>query len=173
MRHAFLALIMMAGPLAAQENDGPRLDPEILDVCLSTAQGNLEREACIGLAANRCQSEKGGATTWGISECLQQEADLWDARLNAAYSELMAHAQRMDTSNKAADGDASAPDDLSESLKNMQLEWIEYRDAACSYAYGRWGNGSMRSIGGGSCQLRLTARQALWLQGYLDEISQQ
>lgn len=169
MRHAFLAMFMMASPLAAQESDGPRLDPEILDACLATAQGNLEREACIGLAANRCQSEKDGATTLGISECLQQEADLWDARLNAAYSELMEHARRMDASNKPADGDASASDGISESLKKMQIEWIEYRDAACSYAYRRWGNGSMRSIGGSSCHLQLTAKQALWLQRYLGE----
>lgn len=170
IRCLFLALVLMAGPLAAQESDGPKLDPEILEVCLIAAQGPLERDACIGIAANRCQSEKDGATTWGISQCLMQEAELWDVKLNTAYSELMTDAQLMDRDSEAS-GSESPVDNVAGSLKQMQLEWIEFRDAACAYSYGRWGNGSMRNIAGASCRLQLTAKQALWLQGYLDENS--
>ena len=56
--------------------------------------------------------EKDGSTA-GMSECMNQAYQLWDAELNKIYNQLK----------------ASLKSDAQNALKASQLEWIKFRDA--------------------------------------------
>ncbi len=65
------------------------------------------RSACVGIAANDCQTiNDGGGTTVGMGFCYGHEGEWWDARLNDAYSQLMKREQANDAEFA---GMASAP----------------------------------------------------------------
>ncbi|RNF34095.1 lysozyme inhibitor LprI family protein [Paracoccus methylarcula] len=172
MRGLVVVFMVMAGAAMAQDGEMPVLDPSLLETCLDNASLRAEQgeerdaESCIGVAAEQCMEGEGGYSSYGMFRCLQQEADLWDARLNDAYSALMASAKRMD--REAAEEDSPAGEQAP-LLKDMQKRWIEFRDAACSYEYSRWGMGSGRIPAGENCHMTLTARQAIWLEEYRRE----
>lgn len=178
IRNALIALMLLAPAAKAQDvpdpvavaadPEWPPFDAKILEVCLGTRQG-LEREACIGIAAGRCMESEGGYSTVGMSYCLGQELDLWDARLNAAYGDVMAEAKRTDAEMA---GLGSAAEQQEPLLQEMQRKWIGFRDAACGYERSRWGGGTGGGPASVNCSLTLTARQALWLEGYRSDEAQ-
>ncbi|SEN40603.1 Uncharacterized conserved protein YecT, DUF1311 family [Paracoccus alcaliphilus] len=163
------ALTILAGGAMAQEQpDLPQLDASVLETCLEGARGNGADgpESCIGKAATQCSRGANGQTTIGMSHCLGQELDLWDARLNETYDKLVALAE--DTDKEMAILNSAAEKQLPH-LQQMQKDWITYRDSACDYERSRWGGGT----GGGPaqtyCVLTLTARQTIWLTNYLQQ----
>lgn len=50
-------------------------------------------------------------------------------------------------------------------LRQMQRDWIAYRDAACAWDYVQWGGGSGAGPAEAECLMRLTASQVLFLEG--------
>ncbi|TJZ93887.1 DUF1311 domain-containing protein [Paracoccus gahaiensis] len=161
MRAVALALLL-AGPAAAQDGPPP-FDAGPLTACL---EGDAPADSCIGLAATACMEGADGQTTVGMGFCLGAERDLWDDRLNTAYGALMERAQATDAEMTGL-GSSAAPQ--APALREMQRDWIAYRDAACEYEAVRWGGGTGAGPAAAQCALTLTARQALWLGGYLVE----
>ena len=159
MRPVLLAAAILAGPAAAQE---VRFSPAATDACVAQAAAPEAKRSCLGLSAQQCMGEtSGGSTTIGMMDCLDQERDYWDARLNAAYKILRAKAKASDAD--LAEWGSSAPG-TEPALKQMQRAWITYRDTTCEFERAQWGGGS----GGGpavlSCLMRLTGEQALYLE---------
>jgi uncharacterized protein YecT (DUF1311 family) len=125
------------------------------------AQGG--NEACIGEATSLCfNATDYGFTTVGMVQCISQEYQWWDARLNRVFGDLKA--------NLAAQDDAF-PDEPQQApaLVEMQRAWIAYRDATCEFERREWGSGTAGRPTYASCLLQETAEQALFLETRLRE----
>jgi uncharacterized protein YecT (DUF1311 family) len=155
-----VAALCPARPALAQELV---FDPAPTEACLAAAPADLA--SCIGHASDACMTENAdGETTVGMGFCLAEEWEWWDARLNTAYGGLMDRHRATDADLKLI---GSTVPSLAEALRDMQREWIGYRDAACGYERAQWGGGT----GGGpafvGCLMQLTGEQALALEGRL------
>ena len=120
---------------------------------LAAAQAAAPRRAdsCIGVVATACIQSEGNESTATMVQCYGREAETWDARLNAAYKALLAH------------GDGQ---DIGDGLRKTQRNWMAFRDAACAQPAVVF-KGTMAGPMSAYCVLELTARQALWLEGWL------
>lgn len=162
-----LAAALAAGPAPAQ--DRLAYDPSILIACLAVEPGrqpDFAPEDCIGRASGQCMEAEGGDSTYGMNDCLDQEWAQWDAMLNDRYGQLQA-ADKAADSELAQIGSAAAP--AAPALRDAQRAWIAWRDAACSYEAVRWQGGTGGGPAANHCLMLLTARQALWLDGYLSQ----
>lgn len=104
-----------------------------------------------------------GYTTVGMSECVNSEYQFWDRRLNQTYQTVLSDAEKMD--QEMADLGSAAEKQVPY-LREMQRNWIAYRDAACQFERSRWGGGTGGGPASANCMLRLTADQVFWLQQY-------
>jgi uncharacterized protein YecT (DUF1311 family) len=115
------------------------------------AAAAFQAESCIGVAAAACIQAEGNTSTAVMTSCYESEAEAWDRRLNAAYKKLLAN----------GDGE-----DVAEGYRKTQRAWMAYRDASCAQAYLVF-KGTMAVPMTASCRLSATARQAIWLEGWL------
>lgn len=161
------ALSLAAGAVWAQ--DEPQYDPALLTSCLEGKTGADARAACIRVAADACMAQTGGGTTVGMVRCLAAEHGDWDARLNTVYARLMTEQEAADA-ELAALGSAVKPV-RAKWLKEMQRNWIAYRDAACEFDAAQWSGGTGSGPSFAGCRLDLTARQTLHLETYLGQDS--
>jgi uncharacterized protein YecT (DUF1311 family) len=120
---------------------------------LAAAQAEAPRraESCIGVVSTACIQAEGNESTAAMVQCNGREADAWDGRLNAAYKAALAQ------------GDGQ---DVADGLRKTQRNWIAFRDAACAQPAVVF-KGTMAGPISAYCVLELTARQALWLEGWL------
>jgi uncharacterized protein YecT (DUF1311 family) len=167
-------LLLAAAPAFAGDDNPTAADRAAVADCVALAHQNLDKasssdeaaeaggaarleratkeapssaESCIGVIAEPCQSEPGGASTLGIAQCYDRETAVWDERLNQNYK------KRLDDAEPA----------YRDALKKMQRAWIAYRDAKCgSISVGQ--EGSIAVPMTASCLLDETARQAIFLE---------
>lgn len=154
----------VAQPAHAQEGTAPDYDPAILSTCISDATGDTERHACIGIAARACLNTEAGSSTVGVGYCYSSEWEQWDARLNAAYQRLL------ETQAEVARDNAAFNDqipDAVELMRDMQRDWIAFRDHACSWEAVQWGGGTGAGPASAACMMTLTAQQTLFLEDRL------
>jgi uncharacterized protein YecT (DUF1311 family) len=120
---------------------------------LAAAQLAAPRRAdsCIGVVSTACLQGEGNESTAAMLQCYGREATAWDARLNAAYKKGLAN------------GDGH---DVADGLRKTQRSWLAFRDAACAQPAIVF-KGTMAGPIGAYCVMELTARQALWLEGWL------
>lgn len=155
-----LTLLFALLPVASVAQD-LSFRPEVLETCLADGGG----DDCIGLAAARCAESTDGGTTVGLGFCYGAERDWWDARLNAAYQDLMARERAIDAETDATETSQSR----ATALRNMQRAWIAFRDAACFYEYTQWGGGTGGNPAHAACTLRQTAIRTLALEARLSD----
>jgi uncharacterized protein YecT (DUF1311 family) len=110
-----------------------------------------EAESCIQVVSTACIQAEGNMSTAALTQCYGRETDVWDARLNAAYKKLLAN----------GDGE-----DVAEGFRKTQRAWIAFRDASCAQSWLVF-KGTMATPMGAYCRMEKTARQALWLEGWL------
>ncbi len=177
---AALFAMTAAAPWARAEEDPLPADRAALGACLALAQKNAaargtrepdrltedagpegrlaaareaaprESASCIGIVSTACIRAEGNQSTAVMVDCYGREGNAWDARLNAAYKKAL------------ASGDGA---DVAEGFRKTQRAWIAFRDAACAQA-GIVFKGSMAYPMGAYCRMDMTARQALWLEGW-------
>ena len=146
MRFAWMAAALLwAGAAGAQQVDSGQVD-----ACFAAAGPGESAPVCLGQAANACISA-GNESTLASSQCIQSETAAWDAILNREYKALRAELGARDPA-------------LAEMLLAAQRGWIAYRDAECALEYGRWGDGSLRTIVGANCMMIETAERAIELR---------
>lgn len=83
-------------------------------------------------------------STAASQKCLQRHLDASKKRLNRVYQEL----------NKTVEGDAL------EKLKELQVSWLAYRDAECSWEASLSENPSLKRVNELSCLARVTDDRA-------------
>jgi uncharacterized protein YecT (DUF1311 family) len=115
------------------------------------AEAPRKAESCIGVVSTACIQAEGNEATATMLQCYGREADAWDARLNVAYKALMAK------------GDGQ---EVTDGLRKTQRNWIAFRDAACAQPAAVF-QGTMAGPMSAYCVMEKTARQALWLEGWL------
>ena len=141
------ALSMVIGtPVAAQQ---VVFSTAAVDQCLATGQ----TETCVGRSSDACEAASPfGGTTAGMIDCMSRETAYWDGALNYYYQELR---QR---------GGLPA-----EKLRDMQRNWISFRDSACAFEASLYEGGTMAGIVHSSCLLSQTGRQTLYLKSYYED----
>ena len=115
------------------------------------AEAPRKAESCIGVVSTACIQAEGNESNATMLQCYGREADAWDGRLNTAYKVVLAKAD----GQEVADG-----------LRKTQRSWIAFRDAACAQPAVVF-QGTMAGPITAFCVLEMTARQALWLEGWL------
>ena len=83
------------------------------------------------------------SSTVAMSSCIQAETQLQDQHLNRVYKQLTA---KLDTGPK-------------KSLRDVQRQWIAYRDGNCQFHVQASG-GTMAQLEGGMCVLDMTRERA-------------
>ena len=106
--------------------------------------------SCIGVWSTACIQKAGNMSNGVLNDCYGQEAAAWDKRLNIAYA-------------KASSG---MEKDALENLRKAQRAWIAWRDATCKQPYLVF-QGTMAGPMESWCLLDITARQAIWMEGWL------
>lgn len=164
MRVLMLAASLSIGLSAcgdAQKQDGaasqamPMLSPaNTIEACLGSYSEIAARETeCVGQYASACMTLRSdGETNSGMIRCTVEEYDVWDARLNTAYSAYM---QRLD-----------APRDAG--LREAQRAWMALRDADCDFAASAYEGGSMQPLVNAGCRMDYAARRTIRLLSWLD-----
>lgn len=145
-----------AGTVAPDVKKGEqKTGPEAYLEAVAQSKPKFASENCIGIVADECLSTDPGGTL-GMMLCFGREYDVWDARLNASYRE------QTDTSSKKPEDETTT-----KHLRKVQTAWIPWRDATCEVLYtnGIPLYGSEAKIEGVYCDMMLTARQALWMEG--------
>jgi uncharacterized protein YecT (DUF1311 family) len=107
--------------------------------------------SCIGVWSTACIQKAGNTSNSVLIDCYSQETAAWDQRLNAAYGRA---SSRMDK-------------DALDNLRKVQRAWIAWRDASCRQPYLVF-KGTMAGPMEAWCMLDLTARQAIWMEGWLE-----
>jgi uncharacterized protein YecT (DUF1311 family) len=115
------------------------------------AEAPRKTESCIGVVSTACIQAEGNEATATMLQCYGREADAWDARLNITYKALLAK------------GDSQ---EVTDGLRKTQRAWITFRDAACAQP-GIVFQGTMAGPTSVYCVMEKTARQAMWLEGWL------
>lgn len=159
MRHVVLITALFGPPLSAQDL---QFDRTAAEICLHAASDRAEAHDCIGRAASACMAQPMGETTVGMGFCLDSELSLWDEMLNAAYRARRADYEARDT------GRIEGAPPLADTLRDMQRQWIGFRDARCSFEAAQWHGGTGAGPALLGCMLQVTAEQALYL-GTLDD----
>jgi uncharacterized protein YecT (DUF1311 family) len=106
--------------------------------------------SCIGAWSTACIQKAGNMSNGVLNDCYSQEAAAWDKRLNVAYGKASSRMEK----------------DAFENLRKVQLAWIAWRDASCKQPYLVF-QGTMAGPMEAWCKLDITARQAIWMEGWL------
>jgi uncharacterized protein YecT (DUF1311 family) len=162
MKHLLISIALIAAsPLFAQDAD---YDPNVLEMCLENAENHADRTYCIGQGAQVCAATEAGKSTVGLGYCYGAEWTDWDDRLNAAYRALQPGQAELAQDNAAFN--SNIPDAV-DALRDMQRNWIAYRDAACRWEVVQWSGGTGGGPASAACMMRLTALQTLLLKEHL------
>ena len=160
-----LVTLALAGCCAATSTlpqEGPQLpfDPAVTEACLADSQGSARLD-CVGASAEVCSDSPDGYTTVGMGLCFGKELAYWDARLQAAISEL----RDIETENDAFldEVNSAAPRSLT-ALETMLAAWVQFRTAACGYELSTWGGGSGGGPATTACVMHETADMAMLLE---------
>ena len=89
-----------------------------------------------------CMDKSGGVTS-AMEDCISEEFELQDRRLNRSYEAMM----------------ASVPEKRRADLRDAQRKWIAFRDANCGFYYDPEG-GSAARLASKECAVTLTADRA-------------
>jgi uncharacterized protein YecT (DUF1311 family) len=95
--------------------------------------------------------DRSEGVTMKVMDCIRDESQLQDGRLNATYKKLM---------------DSLSPE-RRQQLRSAQRLWIKYRDANCAFYLDPEG-GSMARMDAGFCMLDMMAKRTKELERFLN-----
>lgn len=152
---AAVALAVIASP--ARADDPPdRKDAAIVHACLKKEGGpNGNQELCIKTAYRPCIGpDEDAKSPAELMDCLRREQLVWDQILNDSFRSLR---------------DGLEPEQRLK-LRDMQRAWLDMRDKTCAFYYDFY-QGTMANPMIASCVNRETARRAIFLLGFADEMA--
>jgi uncharacterized protein YecT (DUF1311 family) len=154
MRLASLLPLVLCPALA---QDGPDLLPEDragMEQCLQSARGRGARaDECIGFVQDPCQETPDGQSTAGSVACIAREHAFWDRLLNQTYAQLR----------------EAGTDEPNADLRDLQREWLAWREARCAYEAQQYEGGTYANVAANHCFTQETARRAIDLGAMLTE----
>ena len=145
------ALGLAATVARAQDAPNPK-DVTALQACLKTK--SKSQDACIEIVYRPCIGPREEAKPpSAIQDCFRREQSAWDKLLNDAFRIVR-------------DG---IDDDQKVKLRDMQRAWIDSREKTCGFLYDYF-QGTMANPMIANCENRETARRAIFLMGFADDI---
>ena len=148
---ALAAVVAGCAPMAsAQGIQANRKDAGAIRACAEKYAQNIneaERRCIFAIVVEPCSKTRIGQSSQGASACYHVEQDIWDELLNENFRTLR-------------DG---LDDDQKEKLRQMQRDWIAYRNTTCDFYYHKI-QGTMATEMTAACLARETARRALLLK---------
>lgn len=148
----FLCVLMLNAGAARAEVLAPK-DVMTIQACLKGKDSDREQEACIGIIARPCIGDEGARAPSEVIACFDREERVWDQLLNRAYRELS----------------GSLASDQRDKLRDMQRSWLDTRERTCAFYY-QYFQGSMANPMMANCRNRETARRAMFLIGFADDV---
>ena len=146
-------LLSLAGQSMAQSDKPDPRNAAAVQNCLKAAKDKPQGgEACIGVVADPCLESDDARSTADMVKCSSREHAVWDAMLNRAYGRLR---------------ETLEPAQVTK-LRDMQRAWIASRDKTCAF-YWDFHQGTMAVPMAAYCNLRETARRALFLRQFLGD----
>lgn len=148
----FLCVFVVSAGVAGA--DAPKAkDVETIQACLRGKDTDPEEEACIGIIARPCIGDEGARAPSEVIACFDREERVWDQLLTTAYREL----------------NDSLANEQRDKLRDMQHSWLDTRERTCAFYY-QYFQGSMANPMMANCRNRETARRALFLIGFADDL---
>jgi uncharacterized protein YecT (DUF1311 family) len=148
---ALAALAAGCAPMAAAQGiQATRKDAGAIRACAEKYAQNIneaERRCIFAIVVEPCSKTRIGQSSQGASACYHVEQDIWDELLNENFRTLR----------------ESLDDDQKEKLRQMQRDWIAYRNTTCEFYYHKI-QGTMATEMTAACLARETARRALLLK---------
>ena len=150
---AFLALLLAVPASFAQDKPAAK-DSTAIEKCVKGKTGrHWNWESCIGLLSEPCSKDEGKLTDRQVIDCYDRELAVWDDMLNKSYQALLNVLDK----------------EQQDKLREMQRAWIASRDKTCNFLYDYF-QGLMANPMIAACKSRATARQALYLRGFAEDV---
>jgi uncharacterized protein YecT (DUF1311 family) len=150
---AVAVLLMSATASTAQTARPDARDAAAVQSCLNSPRGKeLQGERCIGGVVDPCLKRPATRSTADQNACTDRELAVWDGMLNDTFRRLR---DKLD-------------DDQKGKLRDLQRAWIESRDKTCAFYYDYF-QGTMASPMSAYCNVRETARRAMFLRFFLND----
>jgi uncharacterized protein YecT (DUF1311 family) len=152
-----MAALGVSAACAACADDPPDAkDLHAIQACLKgKGDADRDRESCIEVVAKPCSGpDEAAKAPSELIECLGREQLVWDQMLNQAFRELR---EGLDDKQRTR-------------LRDMQRSWVDTRDRTCAFYYDYF-QGSMANPMMASCTNRETARRAIFLMGFADDMA--
>ena len=147
-----LAVILTTGIAHAQS---PKTKPTV-ESCLAASKAKPNTDACIGVTSNPCIGpDEGAKRSSEVIACLDDEQKQWNRVLNASFQALIKGLEQEQQTK----------------LREMQRIWLQSRAVTCGF-YQDYFDGSMANPMIANCQNRETARRAIFLRGFADDLAQ-
>ena len=154
MRHLLIVLFALttAAGLTSAAAAG-----DAIDACVQAERAaGKDGLSCIGKLANPCLERPENASTIAMYECIRKETVLWDNMLNAEYKQLRG---LLESERKRI------------ALRDVQRLWIKYRDADCGLARVFYDGGTISTPIAANCVLYKTARRAIEILVWREDMS--
>ena len=152
---SLIVILAIVFASAAAQAQTPKSRPWI-ESCLATSKAKPNTDVCIGVSSNPCIGPNEGAKRDSeVIACLDGEQAQWDKVLNASYQALLKGLE---------------PEQQTK-LREMQRIWLQSRAATCQFYYDYF-DGTMANPMIANCMNRETARRAIFLKGFADDLAQ-
>jgi uncharacterized protein YecT (DUF1311 family) len=160
-----LLLVCMGGIGAAYAQQKPtEQDRAAIAQCLAKAKTTKAApESCIGAVQGPCLDKPEGQSTFGMRDCANREAAIWDEQLNKGYKAVLKEYGDAD-----ADGDNGKKLKGADLIRDAERAWLTSREKKCRVAGLQMAGGSGAGVLIDDCYLYETAHQAIWLNSLVD-----
>lgn len=154
MKSSVVILAIVFASAAAQAQTS-KSKPSV-ESCLATSKAKPNTDVCIGVTSNPCIGpDEGAKRDSEVIACLDEEQGQWDKVLNASFQRLL----------------KGLEPDQQKKLREMQRYWLQSRAATCGFYYDYF-DGTMAMPMITNCLNRETARRAIFLKGFADDLAQ-
>jgi len=129
---------------------------QTVEACLAISKAPPNSDTCIGVTSKPCIGpDEGAKRDSEVVACLDGEQRQWDAILNTSFQALL----------------KGLEPEQQKKLREMQRYWLMSRAATCSF-YNDYFDGTMANPMIANCMNRETARRAIFLKGFADDMAQ-
>lgn len=155
MKSAIALVAVLISGIAVGQAKAPRAKPTV-EACLAKTKALPNTDTCIGVVSKPCIGpDEGAKRDSDVIACLDEEQQQWDKVLNASFQALI----------KGLESEQQTK------LREIQRAWIASRDLTCRF-YADYFEGTMANPMIANCMNRETARRAVFLKGFADDLAQ-
>ena len=155
MKRSIVILIVLVAVTCGAYAQSPKVRSSV-ESCLAVSKAKPNTDVCIGVISNPCiGSDEGAKRDSEVTTCLDAEQQQWDKVLNASFLALL----------------KGLEPEQQKKLREMQRVWLQSRAATCQF-YNDYFDGTMANPMIANCMNRETARRAIFLKGFADDLAQ-